>query len=83
MKYHLSGNDPGKNARPCQKVLPEVRIEIREMLLECSQKRWKKKSHDINVGRKLTQTLKDSNEEAEVEKELFRQLKKNCQEETS
>ena len=53
------------------------------MLLESSQKRQKKKNSDINVGQRLTQTLEDSDEEAEAEKELFRQFKKNCQEEAS
>ena len=33
MKYHLSGNDPNKNARACTKVPPEVRTEIRELFV--------------------------------------------------
>ena len=83
MKYHLSGNDPNKNARICTKVPPEVKKEMQELLLQTSMKKQKKKSSDINVGRRLTQNLEDSEEDAEAERELFRQFKKSRQEEAS
>ena len=61
----------------------DPRFEVQEMLLESTQKRLKKKASDINLVRRLTQTLYDSDEEAEAEIELFMQFKKRCQEEAS
>lgn len=84
MKLHLSGNDPKKNVKRCEKCPPEVRDEMRMLLQEAEMKKKSKHAMEDTIRREMRATLGPVDEENEfgtdMEQELYKTMKKSRQE---
>ena len=87
MKLHLSGNDPKKNVKRCEKCPLEVREEMMLLLQEAERKKKNKQTMEETIRREMRATLGPIDEEgdfnAEMERDLYKAMKRSREEDAA
>lgn len=76
MKLHLSGNDPKKNVKRCDKCPPEVREEMRQLLHEAEMKKKNKSMMKETIRQELRANL-DPRLDHREDEDLYEAMKRS------